>query len=153
MTSGRPTISEVIGDWLRSRDLPHSWEDPGRLVAFPASSEDHSWTVYALCIDQVGQLLVHSVRDDRIPEGRRAAVGTFVTRANYGMVLGNFEMDLDDGELRFKTSIDVGGDRLSEALLEHLVLANIAAFGRYLPGIDAVVSGTEPDAAIESVEG
>ncbi|MDJ1171766.1 hypothetical protein PMG71_20260 [Roseofilum sp. BLCC_M154] len=31
----------------------------------------------------------------------------FLTKANYGMILGDFELDLTDGELRDKTSIGV----------------------------------------------
>jgi hypothetical protein len=108
--------------------------------------------VYALCLEERGQLLIHSVRDGRIPEEHRPAVGSFVHRATFGMVLGNFEFDLDDGDLRFKTSIDVEGDRLSETLLDHLILANIAAFGRYLPGVDAVLDGADPAAAVADVE-
>lgn len=123
------------------------------MVAFPASSDHHQWTVYAVCFDGNSQLLVHSVRDGRIPEPRRAAVGAFVSRANNGMVLGNFEFDLDDGELRFKTSIDVQGDRLSEALLDNLIEANTYCFGLYLPGIDDVLAGATPEEAIAAVEG
>ena len=28
----------------------------------------------------------------------------FITRANYGLPIGNFELDLEDGELRYKIS-------------------------------------------------
>jgi len=42
----------------------------------------------------------------------------FLTRANYGMMIGNFEMDFTDGEIRYKTSIDVEGDKLSSALIK-----------------------------------
>lgn len=28
----------------------------------------------------------------------------FLTRANYGLVFGNFEMDMHDGEIRYKPS-------------------------------------------------
>jgi len=34
-------------------------------------------------------------------------VNEFLTRANYGLNIGNFEMDFQDGEIRFKTAIDV----------------------------------------------
>lgn len=142
----------MVSAYFGTRGIPHRWETPGRLVAFPASTETHSWTVYGLCLDDREQLLVHSVRDDRIAEERRAEMGAFLHRANFGIVLGNFELDLDDGELRFKTSIDVEGDRLSDALLDHVILANIAAFGRYLPGVDAVLDGTDPAAAVASLE-
>ena len=35
-------------------------------------------------------------------EDVRAAVSEYITRANYGLKLGNFEMDFRDGEIRYK---------------------------------------------------
>ena len=34
----------------------------------------------------------------------------FLTRANYGLVFGNFEMDMHDGEIRYKTFVPCGGE-------------------------------------------
>ncbi len=85
---------------------------------------------------------------------RRAALAEFVTRANFGLVVGNFEMDMDDGEVRYKTSIDVEGDRLSTALLHQLVRVNLEMMDKYLPGLYAVANeGLDALAAIVAVEG
>jgi len=46
---------------------------------------------------------------------KRGAVAEFINRANYGIIIGNFEMDFADGEIRYKTSIDVQGDKLTSA--------------------------------------
>ena len=40
-----------------------------------------------------------------VPEEKRTAISEFITRANYGLTNGNFEMDFSDGELRYKTTI------------------------------------------------
>ena len=69
------------------------------------------------------------------------------------MKIGNFEMDYGDGEIRYKTSIDVGDDRLTYALIAKLVEPNIAMMDNYLPGImQVIVEGTTPLQAIELVE-
>jgi hypothetical protein len=73
----------------------------------------------------------------------------FLIRANYGMMIGNFEMDFTDGEIRYKTSIDVEGDKLSSALIKRLVYANVMMMDEYLPGIVSVTEGDmEPKDAI-----
>ena len=78
----------------------------------------------------------------------------FITRANYGMIVGSFEMDYGDGEVRYKTSIDVEGDRLSLGLVRQLVYINVLMMDRYLPGIMKVAYGdVDPAAAIDSIEG
>lgn len=38
-------------------------------------------------------------------ESQRAAVAEYITRANYNLNVGNFEMDFSDGELRYKTTL------------------------------------------------
>ena len=77
----------------------------------------------------------------------------FLTRANYGLLIGNFEMDYNDGEVRYKTSIDVEGDRLSKALVKRLVYDNLAVMDRYLPGVLSVIyGGASPTEAIAQVE-
>jgi hypothetical protein len=77
----------------------------------------------------------------------------FLTRANYGMVIGNFEMDYADGEVRFKTSVDVEDAHLNRALLHHIVHANLLMTDKYLPGITAIIEGQTPAFALEMVEG
>jgi hypothetical protein len=80
------------------------------------------------------------------------AIAEFLTRANYGMTIGNFELDYTDGEIRYKTSIDVTNDQLSPALIQTLVYINVAMMDEYLPGIQAVIDGATPIAAIQAIE-
>ena len=80
-----------------------------------------------------------------------------MTRANYGLIIGNFEMDFSDGEVRYKTSIDVEDededDRLSVALIKNLVYANVLTMDRYLPGVMSIIYGdVSPAQAIAQME-
>src|SRR5438552_11284376 len=50
------------------------------------------------------QFLFYSLCPVRVPQQSRAAISEFVTRANSGLIIGNFEMDFADGEVRFRTS-------------------------------------------------
>ncbi|MDJ0775103.1 MAG: YbjN domain-containing protein, partial [Mastigocoleus sp. MO_167.B18] len=68
-------------------------------------------------------------------------VTEFITRANYGMIIGNFEFDFTSGEIRYKTSIDVEGENLSFALIKQVVCANVTVMDEYLPSLIAVIEG------------
>jgi hypothetical protein len=69
------------------------------------------------------------------------------------MAIGNFEMDFEDGEVRFKTSIDVEGTELSLELLNPLLYANVLMMDQYLPGLMSVIySDVSPATAVEQVE-
>ena len=78
----------------------------------------------------------------------------FMTRANYGMIVGNFELNYEDGEVRYKTSIDIGDSDLSLMLVKQIVYPNVATMDLYLPGLMAVIySDASPADAIAKIEG
>jgi len=112
-----------------------------------------SWMCYAHIDEERGVLVIYSVTAQSVPEGTRAAVADFLTRANFGLVLGNFEMDLDDGETRFKTSVELGGLAATAQFLRHLLHVNVATLDRYLPGIEGVADGRlGPEEAVRLCE-
>jgi hypothetical protein len=81
------------------------------------------------------------------------AVVEFLTRANYGGVVGNFEMDLERGEVRYRTSLGVGNATLSPDLIRPLIHINLIMMDNYLPGLLAVAFGNaSPELAIQQVE-
>jgi hypothetical protein len=88
-----------------------------------------------------------------VPEDARTRMAEFVARANYGLPIGNFEIDVRDGEVRFKTSIDVEDARVTEALLRPVVYANTHTMDRYMPGIvDVLYRGGDPAAVVEAID-
>ena len=112
------------------------------------------WQCYAQAREETQQFVFYSVSPINTPEGRRAAMAEFITRANYGMMIGNFEMDFSDGEVRYKTSVDVEDTELNAALMKPLIYANVSTMDRYFPGISSVAhAATEPSIAIAEIEG
>ena len=111
------------------------------------------WMCHTYCWNDEGMIAFYSVCPISIPDSLRIQLSEFLTRANHNLVLGNFEMDFGSGEVRFKTSLGLGGVDLTEDLWRHLVLSNISIMDRYLPGILAVVSGGKtPAQAIAHLE-
>ncbi|RME60536.1 hypothetical protein D6779_02000 [Candidatus Parcubacteria bacterium] len=106
--------------------------------------------------DDEEQVIFYSMIDDKAPEERRQAVAEFLTRANYGLRIGNFEMDFNDGEIRYKTSLDITNlnpDQVTDEMIAVLVTANLQTMNRYYPGIKKVIDGKEPAACIAEIEG
>jgi hypothetical protein len=65
------------------------------------------------------------IQDFYVPENDRGSMAVILTKVNYSIIIGNFEMDLSDGEIRYKTSIDFTGTDLIEPLITNLFNANI----------------------------
>ena len=117
------------------------------------SGQNGKWQCFGRCRDEHDQFAFYSICPINAPDERRAATAEFVTRANYGMIIGNFEFDYSDGEIRYKTSIDVEGSELNAPLIKQMVYANVFMMDRYLPGIIKVVFGDgDPQEALREIE-
>lgn len=117
------------------------------------------WICFAQAREAQRQALFYSVAPLKVPADRRGAVAEFITRANYGMILGNFELDFEDGEVRYKTSVDLDallipdGDEGLHAAFKAMAYANVLSTDRYMPGLMAVGFGdVSPAAALKDAE-
>jgi hypothetical protein len=103
---------------------------------------------------ELAQVYIYVVSPDAVPEARRSAVCEFITRANYGLRIGNFELDFRDGEVRYKSSLDFEGAELTNALLRNLMYPAVQTVDRYQPGLQRVAfEDAHPDAAVADIEG
>lgn len=78
----------------------------------------------------------------------------YLTLANYGVVNGNFEMDLSDGEIRYKTYVDADGlESVPEEILEWSLGVGIAMMGRFGDGIATLSFGySDADTEFKKVQ-
>ena len=108
---------------------------------------------YAQAREEQQQFIFYSVCPTQVPKPKRRAVGEFLSRVNYGQIIGNFELDFIDGEIRYKTSICVNKNSLTSEEIKDLVYINVMMMDRYLPGIRFVMSGDmSPEEAIAEIE-
>ena len=96
---------EGIAAYVRDRFDATDWEEDeegDRTVAFHLADDDgQAWDCAVLVDDEDERLVFYSTMLDAVPKDRLVAVMELVTRANFGLPVGNFELDLDDGELCF----------------------------------------------------
>jgi hypothetical protein len=84
---------------------------------------------------------------------KRAAAAEYLTRANWGLYFGTFEMDWSDGQVCFRTSVPLAPAEATVQALERLVWSNGALMERYLPGLLAVaLSDASPEVALLEAE-
>jgi hypothetical protein len=120
---------------------PYAEVDGTPVLVSELSGPAGRWHFYAQALEERGLVLLYSIAPEPIPEERRLDVSEFLTRANYGLADGNFELDFDDGEVRFKTVLHAGGEELDSLVLRRLVRANGIALETYLPTIAALIAG------------
>ena len=134
-------ITDAMKAYFRSEGWKGQEPEEGVLVFRFEDELGHQWGCLAIAHEDAEQLAFYSVILTQVPEARRAEVTNFIMRTNYGMQVGNFEMDLDDGEIRFKTSVDVENAELTNALSDNLVSLNLMITGTYFDGLMSVITG------------
>lgn len=82
---------------------------------------------YLFRVQEKNKLLaVYGILPFLIPESHQSAAMLLITQINYDMMIGNLEMDVDDGEIRYKNAIDIEAVGLDDDILEHLLQSIIA---------------------------
>lgn len=149
----KQTLLKTIAKFFESDDWDYEQipEQPVLTVGF--EGHNGKWLCYAQARETEQQVVFYSVLPVNVPLKFRAAAAEFITRVNYGMIIGNFEMDYEDGEIRYKTSVDVEDTELTLPLVRQLVYANLVITDHYLPGLMRVIfANYSPLAALESLE-
>jgi len=97
----------------------------------------------AIVVEEQQQLLFYAEAPIMVPEARRLEVAEFITRANFGMRMGNFELDLDDGEVRYKSSFNFKGFFLLPNMIRNCIYPAVTIMDEYLPGLMSVMNGSQ----------
>lgn len=148
-----PLLASLL-DFFEADGWPYDVVPSQAVLRLPFAGEAGQWQCFAQAREAEAQFVFYSVYPVLVPPARRPAMAELLTRINYGLVLGNFELDYADGEVRFKTSLDVEGTTLAPPLIRSCVYANVLMLNLYLPALVALLDeGIEPAAALARIEG
>lgn len=97
----------------------------------------HQWPLLVHCDEAERTCVCWSVYPRLAAPKQRGPVASFLLEFNYEVSVGSFEMDPADGEIRFRTGIDVGSGLLDAELFRRLVARNLGGMGRAIALLDA----------------
>lgn len=145
---------ETLGQYLRDDEWYPQQIDDIHTYRVSYSGSSGQVTCFAQIITDLEQFIFYVVCPVKAGEDARLAVAEFITRANFGLRIGNLEMDFLDGEVRYKSSIDFEGETLTPQLVRNAIYPAVQTIDRYLGGLLKVMyGGSAPADAIAEVEG
>ena len=98
------------------------------------------------------QMIFYSSLSENISSNRIETMMRFITMANYRLVVGNFELDVTDGELNYKTALDLESVTLNNDMIRNIIHTNLATFDRHLPGVQIILNGGSTEEAMDAIE-
>ncbi|MEQ9625982.1 YbjN domain-containing protein [Coleofasciculus chthonoplastes] len=147
------SLFDVAVQFFEDDDWNFMEVSPGAVLKMAVSGDSGDFDCYAIANEESQIFEFISKAPVKVPEDKRLLIAEFLTRANCGLRIGKFEMDFEDGEIRYQTGIDVEGDRLTPTLIDNLVHVNIFMIDAYLPAIFKVIyGGLSPEKALKEIE-
>jgi hypothetical protein len=145
---------DKVLELFRAKEWKFELDEENRLVRSGINGDNGEWRIVISPSDEDEVCLMLSVFPQRCPEHRRAACAELLTRINYGMLVGGFEMDFEGGHINFKSSYPFPRGQLDTEMLQRVVGHNLNCMDKHLPAIMSVIyAGTSPAKALAAVEG
>lgn len=149
-------IANAINSYLKENDWNFSFNEESGMFKFGLSLSSKLKKIDYVISVQEDEYIVYAVAPigaDDDDEDMMANMAEFVCRANYGLWNGNFELDMNDGEVRFKYCVDCDGITPSEGIIKNSIHCPAKMFKRYGAGITDIIFGNiSAKEAIEKCE-
>jgi len=156
-------LLQRISRVLKKGDLRKFQIDRKRkIVSFGINHQDTDFfNCFYVISEGAKSCILYIKQRENIDESSRLKISEFLTYANYGLHHGNFELDISDGEVRYKVCFFIkerAGSIFyrmpSKRALESALDVGIATFLRYKSGIDDLCKNpnTTPEEACLKIE-
>ena len=149
-------IVDALRDWLDDDDWHYEYDAEKHLIraGITIDGKLRSARVY-IPIREDGSYIVNIVSPVNGDPKDIGELVKYLTMANYGLANGNFECDVRDGEIRYKTYVNCKEiESLPGQIIKDSILVGWCMMERYGNGIAAIAMGfSDAETEIKKAEG
>jgi hypothetical protein len=117
-----------------------SFKNDGVLRAY-FSNNKQEWELLTLVREELDQIIFYShVTESTTPKHRRNEMCLLLNNLNNRTVYGAFEMDIDEGEVMFRTALDLVEVSPSYELIRNSFYTNLGTMERYHGALVALMT-------------
>lgn len=133
------SMIELAQQYLSDKGYRFSRRGEAESLHGSFSADNGAYSVFIETNEQQALAGMYVYAPTKVPEAKRHAVMEYLTRLNYGLRLGGFEFDLDDGEVRYTQNMDIEGSTLTSAMLLNMLHFALDVVDAYYPGLMRIV--------------
>lgn len=97
------------------------------------------WRCLAHISEADQQFCFYSISPVKAQTVNTSMIAELLMRLNWALSIGNFDLDFQSGEIRYKTSIDVENSHLDSSLVKNLIYINVLTMDKCLPYIMSLI--------------
>ena len=146
-------IASAIDTFLTEDDWKYTFDENRGLFKFGLSLKGKLQQLNYILEIREDDFVVYAISPlgaDEADQKMMATMAEFVCRANYGLLNGNFELDMRDGEVRYKSFVDCEDITPSSEMIRNSIYCPASMFKRYGEGIiDIIFGGSTAEAAAD----
>ncbi|MBP0020343.1 MAG: YbjN domain-containing protein [Cyanobacteria bacterium SBLK] len=150
---GSGEIFLIASSFFQEEGLNAHIDEEDEIIALSIPGRPGTWNCYCEIDEEQRLCLIYSIFPLKARPKQYGAIAELIARINYNTSIGNFDLSYETGEIRFRTSIDLEGDRFSKALMKQLFVSNIFKLEQYYNSILMVLmEEATPEEAIDNPE-
>ncbi|HVJ47859.1 YbjN domain-containing protein [Desulfitobacterium sp.] len=133
------TLFQILYQTLTENGWEFDHDDKNEILRLEIRGVNSDFHCFIIVDEEQESLLCNTHIKHKIPFPKRIEICNFMNRINYELANGNFEMDMDDGEIRFRTYLDLANTEPSQEQMMNLIWNGSQSFDTYYPGVEKIV--------------
>lgn len=129
------SLFKVLFDILSLDGWEFNFDKKNEIIKLEIAGVNTNFHVFLLVDEEQESLLCNTHIRQKITHSKRLEVCDFMNRVNYELANGNFEMDMDNGEIRYRTFLDLADVEPSKDQVLNIVWNGVLGFDTYYPGL------------------
>lgn len=147
------TLFELVVETLKTDDWSFSIVEPAETITFGLTLDSGQFRCYFFVDDENDCIQLVSIVPAMAPQEKFAALCEFICRANYALPIGSLEIDLTDGEMRYKTSMSLHDVPANINMIRNLMYPNFTMVDLYFPALMKIIYGdVDPETMMAIVD-
>lgn len=114
-------VYQMFKKHLEENNFKFDAHDDDLVLTMTVHGEDLPQPTIIRILDDRDVFQILSPIPSRIPEDKRVDAAVAVSVANYGMINGCFDLDMSDGEIRFRVAQGYKGMELSNEFIKYIM--------------------------------
>lgn len=134
-------LFDLIIETIQADDWSFHVLEHGSIVTLDMTLESGQFRGYFLIDEETECVQFHVVLPVTVPPKKLAVACEFICRVNYVLLIGHFDIDLDDGEVRYKTSMILHDAPVALNTIRNIMYPNLMMADHYFPAFMKVLYG------------
>jgi hypothetical protein len=146
---------QAVKQFIRVQGWKSQFVEARNIFKLQMGGGNGSFSLVIHVLEDREQLVICAIIPTNTPASKRLAMAELITRINDSVLIGHFDLDFEDGQVRFRVNTNYDSDMsVSMDVLKRNVVTAIIMMDKYLPAIMCLhYTSLSPKHALANVEG